>query len=44
MLTRNDIRYGADPHTPTTPILATPHTIQHRAFELISCPTPIGLK
>ena len=44
MLTRNDIRDGTDPHTPTTPILSTPTTIQRRTFELISCPLPIRLK
>ena len=43
-LTRNDVRYGAAPHTPTIPTLATPTAIQHRAFELIGCPIPIGLK
>ena len=43
-LTRNDIRYGTDPHTPTIPTLATPTTIQRRAFELLDCPIPIGLK
>ena len=43
-LTRNDIRYGTDPNTPTIPTLATPTTIQRRAFELIRCPIPIGLK
>jgi len=43
-LTRNDIRYGADPHTPTIPTLATPTTIQRQAFELLGRPIPIGLK
>ena len=43
-LTRNDIRYGTDPNTPTIPTLATPTTIQRRAFELIGCPIPIGLR
>ena len=43
-LTRNDIRYGTDPNTPTIPTLATPTTIQRRAFELLGCPIPIGLK
>ena len=43
-LTRNDIRYGTDPHTPTIPTLATPTTIQRRAFELLGQPIPIGLK
>ena len=43
-LTRNDIRYGTDPNTPTIPTLATPTTIQRRAFELIGCPIPIGPK
>ena len=43
-LTRNDIRYGTGPNTPTIPTLATPPTIQRRAFELIGCPIPIGLK
>ena len=43
-LTRNDIRYGTDPNTPTIPALATPTTIQRRAFELLGCPIPIGLK
>ena len=43
-LTRNDIRYGTDPHTPTIPTLATPTTIQRRAFELLGQPIPIGIK
>ena len=43
-LTRNDIRYGTDPNTSTIPTLATPTTTQRRAFELIGCPIPIGLK
>ena len=43
-LTRNDIRYGTQPNTPTIPALATPTTTQRRAFELIGCPIPIGLK
>jgi len=43
-LTRNDIRYGDDPHTPTIPTLAIPTIIQRRAFELLSQPIPIGLK
>lgn len=43
-LTRNDIRYGTDPHTPTIPTLATPTSTQRRAFELIGHPIPIGLK
>ena len=43
-LTSNDIRYGTDPNTPTIPALATPTTIQRRAFELLGCPIPIGLK
>lgn len=43
-LTRNDIRYGPDPHTPTIPTLATPTATQRRAFELIGCPIPIGVK
>ena len=43
-LTRNDIRYGTDPNTPTIPTLATPTTTQRRAFELLGQPIPIGLK
>lgn len=43
-LTRNDIRYGTDPHAPTIPTLATPTSIQRHAFELVGCPIPIGLK
>ncbi len=43
-LTRNDIRYGTDQNTPTIPTLATPTTIQRRAFELLGYPIPIGLK
>ena len=43
-LTRNDIRYGTDPHTPTIPTLATPTSIQRRAFELLGRPIPITLK
>lgn len=43
-LTRNDIRYGTEQNTPTIPTLATPTTIQRRAFELIGRPLPIGLK
>ena len=43
-LTRNDIRYGTDPHTPTIPTLTTPTTIQRRAFELLGQPIPIGMK
>ena len=43
-LTRNDIRYGTDPHAPTIPTLATPTTIQRQAFGLIGCAIPIGLK
>ncbi len=43
-LTRNDIRYGADPHTPIIPTLAIPTTTQRRAFELLGQPIPIGLK
>ena len=43
-LTRNDIRYGTEQNTPTIPTLATPTTNQRRAFELIRCPIPIGLK
>ena len=34
-LTRNDIRYGTDPHLPTVPTLTVATTTQHRAFELL---------
>jgi hypothetical protein len=43
-LTRNDIRYGTEQNTPTIPTLATPTTIQRRAFELLDLTIPIGLK
>ena len=43
-LTRNDIRYGTDPSTPTIPTLATPTVIQRRAFELLGQTIPITLK
>ena len=43
-LTRNDIRYGTDPHTPTIPTLVTPTTTQRQAFELLGLSIPIGLK
>jgi hypothetical protein len=43
-LTRNDIRYGTDPNTPTIPTLAAPTPLQRQAFDLIGQPVPHNLK
>ncbi len=43
-LTRNNIRYGTDPTTPTIPTLAIPTPIQRQAFDLIGQPVPLTLK
>jgi hypothetical protein len=43
-LTRNDIRHGSGPNTPTVATLTTPTPTQRRAFELIGAPIPLTLK
>jgi transposase len=43
-LTRNDIRHGTAPDTPTVPTLAIPTPTQRRAFELLDTPIPLTLK
>jgi len=42
-LTRNDIRYGTDPHLPTVPTLTAATTTQRRAFELLHATIPLTL-
>ncbi len=42
-LTRNDIRYGTDPHLPTVPTLTVATTTQRRAFELLHATIPLTL-
>jgi Transposase DDE domain len=43
-LTRNDIRHGTAPNTPTVPTLTIPTPTQRRAFELLATPIPLTLK
>jgi DDE family transposase len=43
-LTRNDIRHGGDPNTPTVPTLTEPTPTQRRAFELLGTPIPLTLR
>jgi hypothetical protein len=42
-LTRNDIRHGTAPDTPTVPTLTIPTPTQRRAFELLDTPIPLTL-
>jgi hypothetical protein len=42
-LTRNDIRHGTTPDTPTVPTLTEPTPTQRRAFQLINTPIPLTL-
>jgi hypothetical protein len=42
-LTRNDIRHGHHPDTPTVPTLAEPTPTQRRAFQLLNTPIPLTL-
>jgi hypothetical protein len=42
-LTRNDIRYGADPNLPTVPTLTEATPTQRRAFELLGARIPVKL-
>jgi hypothetical protein len=42
-LTRNDIRYTADPTLPVVPTLATPTPTQRHAFELLGATIPLTL-
>jgi hypothetical protein len=43
-LTRNDIRHGTAPDTPTVPTLTIPTPTQRQAFQLLATPIPLTLK
>jgi len=43
-LTRNQVHFTQQPRPVTTELLATPTTIQRRAFELVGAPIPLTLK
>jgi hypothetical protein len=43
-LTRNQVHFNQQPHPVTAELLATPTTVQRRAFELVGAPIPLTLK
>jgi len=42
-LTRNQVRFAQQPQPAVTELLATPTTVQRRAFDLIGAPIPLAL-